>query len=168
MTLAKPRAAEAPRMRSSNRGKAHQKIKERLLAMRGVLRGDLRSINERHRPSSTAAANIVDGAQDHECADERLMAMELSGTSLERVEAVIVRIQEGTYGQCDECGCLIPLNRLDAIPETDACVKCATELERTGERNGSNDEGSFARLADLENAAVAMEKVATENPFDDE
>ncbi|OIO54781.1 hypothetical protein AUJ46_02225 [Candidatus Peregrinibacteria bacterium CG1_02_54_53] len=118
--------------------------------MREVQRGDLQSINARNRPSISGAYNIVDGAQEHECSDERLMALEVSGTSLERIERAIVKIQEGTYGECVECGCLIPVARLNAVPTTDTCVKCATEREQDVAGINSGDAARFALLTELE------------------
>ena len=35
------------------------------------------------------------------------------------------RIDEGTYGLCDECGVGIPVARLEALPHTKLCVDCA-------------------------------------------
>ena len=51
------------------------------------------------------------------------------GDRLERIEAALEKIGEGTYGACDECGSRIPRARLEIIPDTPFCVKCATRLE---------------------------------------
>ncbi|MBI4978336.1 MAG: TraR/DksA family transcriptional regulator [Spirochaetes bacterium] len=48
---------------------------------------------------------------------------------LERINAALKRIQEGTYGQCADCGCDIEENRLDAIPHALRCVKCSAKQE---------------------------------------
>jgi DnaK suppressor protein len=40
------------------------------------------------------------------------------------------RIEEGTYGQCEECGTKIPKTRLAAIPYATLCVRCAQEQEQ--------------------------------------
>jgi DnaK suppressor protein len=42
------------------------------------------------------------------------------------VEEALVRIDEGVYGTCDECGTAIPVARLDALPHTKLCVDCAS------------------------------------------
>lgn len=44
---------------------------------------------------------------------------------LSNVEEALVRIDEGTYGTCDDCGTAIPVARLDALPYTKLCVTCA-------------------------------------------
>ena len=41
------------------------------------------------------------------------------------IETSLERIEEGTYGQCEECGVKIPKSRLNAIPYATLCVRCA-------------------------------------------
>ena len=43
----------------------------------------------------------------------------------EVVEGALERIAAGTYGSCVECGAKIPKARLNAIPHTPYCIKCA-------------------------------------------
>jgi RNA polymerase-binding protein DksA len=45
---------------------------------------------------------------------------------LAMVEEALVRIDEGKYGKCDDCGGAIPVARLDALPYTKLCVECAS------------------------------------------
>lgn len=42
--------------------------------------------------------------------------------SVERVERALAKLAEGTYGTCDVCGGEIPAPRLEAKPESVACV----------------------------------------------
>lgn len=51
------------------------------------------------------------------------------GDRLDRIEAALEKIADGTYGCCEECGSRIPRARLEVIPDTPFCVKCATRLE---------------------------------------
>jgi len=44
---------------------------------------------------------------------------------LAKIEEAVSRIDEGTYGVCDECGNAIPVARLDALPYTKLCVDCS-------------------------------------------
>ncbi len=45
---------------------------------------------------------------------------------LRMVEAALVRIAEGEYGYCVECGDKISEERLDVLPATPKCRKCAS------------------------------------------
>jgi DnaK suppressor protein len=44
---------------------------------------------------------------------------------LSKIEEAVGRIEDGTYGTCDECGNAIPVARLDALPHTKLCVDCS-------------------------------------------
>jgi RNA polymerase-binding transcription factor DksA len=56
--------------------------------------------------------------------------MESEEETLEQIEAALERIEDGVYGLCLECESRIPKARLNAIPYTPHCVKCASKLER--------------------------------------
>jgi RNA polymerase-binding protein DksA len=51
--------------------------------------------------------------------------------ALAEIEAALTRIDDGTYGVCEECGRPIPVERLRAMPATRYCVACQ---ERQGGR----------------------------------
>lgn len=53
---------------------------------------------------------------------------------LEEIEAAIMRIDAGTYGQCEDCGGPIGRARLEAVPETTRCVTCQARAGGSGPR----------------------------------
>jgi DnaK suppressor protein len=59
-----------------------------------------------------------------------LSLMESDGGTLAQIETSLERIEEGTYGQCEECGVKIPKSRLNAIPYATLCVRCAEQQEQ--------------------------------------
>ena len=46
-------------------------------------------------------------------------------SSLERVDRALAKIEDGTYGECDNCGEPILPARLAAMPESTRCIACA-------------------------------------------
>ena len=56
------------------------------------------------------------------------------GTSLEvglaRVERALAKLDDGTYGSCDECDAPIDPARLGAMPESVRCVACERSHRR--------------------------------------
>ena len=44
---------------------------------------------------------------------------------LERTDRSLAKLDEGTYGICDNCGQPIPERRLEAMPDSVLCVACA-------------------------------------------
>ena len=49
---------------------------------------------------------------------------------LAHIKAALLRLDDGRYFYCDECGEPIPAERLDLLPYTAHCVDCAALLER--------------------------------------
>jgi DnaK suppressor protein len=55
--------------------------------------------------------------------------IENEGELLESIDKALKRIANGDYGVCVECGAKIPKARLNAIPQTPYCIKCAEQNE---------------------------------------
>ncbi|MFJ9809053.1 TraR/DksA family transcriptional regulator [Streptomyces sp. NPDC101158] len=44
---------------------------------------------------------------------------------LEELDRAVERLEQGTYGLCEECGTTIPPERLEIRPAATTCVRCA-------------------------------------------
>jgi RNA polymerase-binding transcription factor DksA len=113
--------------------------KERLLALRARLRGDVTAMakaalnktrTEASGDLSSMPIHMADLGSDNFEQEFTLSLMESEEETLERIEAALERIEDGVYGLCLECESRIPKARLNAIPYTPHCVKCASKLER--------------------------------------
>lgn len=65
---------------------------------------------------------------------EREFSLQLAETERERLyelDKAIRRIDEGTFGQCEECGKDIRKQRIKAMPEAENCIECQEEKERS-------------------------------------
>ncbi|MDH6191902.1 RNA polymerase-binding protein DksA [Streptomyces sp. CZ24] len=51
---------------------------------------------------------------------------------LRQTEQALVRLDEGTYGTCENCGNAIGKARLQAFPRATLCVDCKQKQERRG------------------------------------
>jgi DnaK suppressor protein len=49
---------------------------------------------------------------------------------LSKIQKAIEKIDQGDFGQCEECSEEISLKRLEARPETTLCIRCKEEQER--------------------------------------
>ena len=45
------------------------------------------------------------------------------------IDEALKRIEDGTYGNCPQCGKAIPKKRLNAIPNTELCIICQSKNE---------------------------------------
>jgi DnaK suppressor protein len=116
-----------------------QVYKDQLLVLRARLRGDLNHMADTALKKSRSEANgdlssmpihMADIGSDNFEQEFTLSLMENDGGTLEQIETSLERIEEGTYGQCEECGAKIPKSRLNAIPYAILCVRCAQQQEQ--------------------------------------
>lgn len=114
--------------------------KELLLALRSRLRGDVHamadaalvsSAGHQGGSASSVPSHIADIGSDTYELDNTLALITSEGEALEQVESALERIEEGVYGSCVECTGRIPKMRLNAIPYTPYCLKCASEIQRS-------------------------------------
>ncbi|HEY4759258.1 MAG TPA: TraR/DksA family transcriptional regulator [Thermoguttaceae bacterium] len=110
-----------------------------LLSLRSRLRGDVsqmadaalkKSRSEANGDLSTMPIHMADIGSDNFEQEFTLSLMENEGVTLEQIESSLERIEEGTYGQCEECGVKIPKARLNAIPYATLCIRCAERQEK--------------------------------------
>jgi DnaK suppressor protein len=118
-----------------------KEYKERLLMLRARLRGDVLAMAESALNKTRMEASgdlsmmpihMADMGTDNYEQEFTLSLLENEESTLEAVEAALERIESGVYGDCAECGRIIPKTRLNAIPFTPYCVKCASNLEGNG------------------------------------
>jgi DnaK suppressor protein len=49
---------------------------------------------------------------------------------LDKIQRALERLDNGTFGICEECDEQISIKRLEARPETTLCIRCKEEQER--------------------------------------
>lgn len=55
---------------------------------------------------------------------------------LNKIEAALEKIEQGVYGECENCGEEIGLKRLEARPVAELCIDCKAEQEKIERRMG--------------------------------
>ena len=108
--------------------------RERLLALRARLRGDMtqmedNALNKDHSRTTSMPINMAELGSDSSDQELTLSLLGSDKDALDQIEAAIVRIEDGSYGRCEECGGKIPKSRLEAIPYAAQCVRCASQRE---------------------------------------
>jgi RNA polymerase-binding transcription factor DksA len=114
------------------------RFRQRLLAMGRRIQGDFTSVADDalRRTGGEASGNLSNApyhladlsndTMEHEVA---VGLLENQSLILEQIAAALQRVGTGEYGQCQECGKDIPAERLEAIPYTPHCVRCAAQLQ---------------------------------------
>jgi DnaK suppressor protein len=114
-----------------------EKQRERLEELRAELTGLVRGLEEDQRSQAEDEEDFT----EHDSGDmsQSLFDREMDATleqtienRLQYVERALQKIEEGTYGTCDDTGEPIPRGRLEAMPE--AIYTVETQQRREGER----------------------------------
>jgi DnaK suppressor protein len=118
--------------------KAEAKVyRQQLLALRARLRGDVTQLAEAALKGNGDAGDMsrmpihmADIGSDNFEQEFTLSLMENDEGTLGAIEHALERIEEGVYGDCEECGNKILKLRLEAIPYAALCIKCASKLSK--------------------------------------
>jgi DnaK suppressor protein len=90
-------------------------------------------VDEDPRMSTLSTMDIGDLSQLDldEDIDYTLLNMQIE--RLRKVEDALDRLEEGTYGVCEDCGASINVERLKVLPFTTCCVQCQEKREQMGQ-----------------------------------
>lgn len=107
-----------------------EQLKKRLLETRERLIPTVNNIEDSIRENVRAADDISNAPTHMATEDEDGVARSIAlarneEAILEEVEAALARIEQGTYGRCEDCGREISRERLAALPFTRYCIQCA-------------------------------------------
>lgn len=114
-----------------------REFKSMLVNLRARLRGDVSALadaalrktrSESSGDLSSMPIHMADVGTDAFEQEFTLSLMEHDGSALEQIEAALERIEDGVYGVCVECESKIPKARLQVLPHTPHCVKCAEKV----------------------------------------
>jgi len=109
-------------------------LEERLRTRQRELRDEVaRQMRTQDDPRLVGLRNRLEDTDDWAAADA-MAAMDIAEVSrdlaeLAEVEAALVRVADGLYGECADCGEPIPYARLAAWPAAQRCVACQARAE---------------------------------------
>jgi DnaK suppressor protein len=113
-------------------GDAERKVRALLQARRQELAAELARLTAPPEAGSNLSfgKRIGDGTTE---AVERIsttLTARSIAAGLADVDRALEKLDDGTYGRCDECGRAIPAARLEAVPATAYCVECSARRSR--------------------------------------
>ena len=128
-------------------------IKEMLLKKREDL---VQEIARRSKASTESSAqdigDILDSVSEERTRELDLILTDREKRKLAQIDDAIDRIEEGTYGLCEECGIKIPKARLKVLPFAIYCVECQEKNEREEKYTREESEEGIRKVpvADVE------------------
>jgi DnaK suppressor protein len=119
-------------------------LKKNLLKMRDeILKGiDTTKKTERSAPERDVG-DFYDDAESEKGRQLSHLLGERERMKLNAIDDALERIEDGTYGICEECGCDINKKRLNVVPFTRYCITCQSELEKRGFKGTESPEESM-------------------------
>lgn len=109
--------------------KQRERYRVALLEMRERISGQISSLKK----ESLTRVDEVNVEEDGTDAFDRQFALNLASSENEaliEIDAALKRIEERTFGKCDECGGGIETPRLKAIPFARNCISCQSDVEK--------------------------------------
>lgn len=113
-----------------------QKQKNRLLAKREELERSIAALTEAH-PTPVSSTEAHEGPNDTQDVTTDFLETQQEQSIMVNQQALLTlvnnalqRLEDGTYGQCLQCGQPIAPKRLEALPWAERCVICEEQLER--------------------------------------
>jgi DnaK suppressor protein len=106
-------------------------IKDMLLKMREEL---VRGIARRSKATAVSGVSdigdILDSVSEERTRELDMILTDREKQKLKQIDDALDRIEEKTYGLCEECGVKIPRARLKVVPFAKYCVECKEAIER--------------------------------------
>ncbi|GAB4482543.1 MAG: hypothetical protein OHK006_01230 [Thermodesulfovibrionales bacterium] len=135
-TAAKPVPETKVKKPQTQRDRILQSIKSQLVHQKEILLSEAESaLNE--LPGQTIFPDLGDQASAEIDRDFLLRLRGREQRLLKKIDEAIDRIDNGTFGICDDCGNEIDIKRLLARPVTTMCIECKTLQEEEERRRES-------------------------------
>jgi DnaK suppressor protein len=134
----------------------YNELKQMLLGRRRELQAQVQDKMRDVRATGevTKLAEVFDAGESSEAdiqEDIELALIQMKSETLNRVDDALVRLEQGTYGNCFECGEEIAEKRLKALPFAVRCKDCeeAREIAEQRERQVAARRGSTSLFFDM-------------------
>ena len=119
-----------------------KEFKKRLLEERNKFAEEIKAIAREASKSPREASGDLSSYTLHPAdmsadAYQRELSLDLASTEqqvLYQIDDALKRMDEGTYGVCQNCSRPIALSRLKAVPYTSSCITCQRATEQKTKR----------------------------------
>ncbi len=106
-------------------------IKDMLLKMREDLVHEIaRRSKATTEPGAQDIGDILDSVSEERTRELDMILTDREKRKLLQIDDALDRIEEVTYGLCEDCGTKIPRARLKVLPFAKFCVECQEKNER--------------------------------------
>lgn len=133
----KVRAAARSRRKRSTR-EVTEKIRTELIERRQTILDLIDNVSTSSRAAeSSEPGDLADWAAASFEMDITTGILRSETQELQAIDEALARIEQGTYGICEDCEQRIPDTRLEAVPHATFCIQCKMQREREHSRSGA-------------------------------
>ena len=112
-----------------------KKARETLKDMRAqLLRNVQHELQEGREQTKDEGMDTYDLASESRDREINTILTDRDRDKLQAIDEALGRVDDGSYGVCENCGADIAEARLQALPFTRLCVSCQSEREREAKR----------------------------------
>ena len=124
---------------TAGRSTRYRELKQMLLGRRRELQAEVQGKMRDVRATGqvTKLAEVFDAVESSEAdiqEDIELALVQMKAETLNKVDDALARLEQGTYGNCFECGDEIAEKRLRALPFAVRCKDCEAAKEAVEQR----------------------------------
>jgi RNA polymerase-binding protein DksA len=110
------------------------KIREFLSTKKRAIANHLQAeLAELEKPEKRHRADLEEIASDTHDTDSLCQIMDIEATQIDQIDMALAKIENGTYGVCEDCSDEIPMARLEALPFATQCIECKRKAELAGQ-----------------------------------
>lgn len=105
--------------------------RSRILRELGRIEESINATTENGEGSKQSYSNhLADLGTDYMEKEKIFYYASQEGHYLKSLDQALERFKRGTYGKCQECGCLISEKRLEVVPGAKHCIECKSKNEK--------------------------------------
>ncbi len=109
--------------------KRYEVLSQMLRDRQSEIKNKLRSLREVLPTESTQVKDAEEQSMEDFVLGMDFALMEMESETLKKIDEALHRLEEGTYGDCVECGLKIAEARLKAVPFAGTCRDCQEQQE---------------------------------------
>jgi DnaK suppressor protein len=117
------------RIPNSELNKIRNFLAQKKIALTNHLQSEL---SELEKPEKRHRTDLEEIASDTHDTDSLCEIMDIEASQIGQIDMALTKIDNGTYGICEDCGGEIPLIRLEALPFATQCIECKRKAEIEG------------------------------------
>ncbi len=91
---------------------------------------NMQELNKKIEGDQDASKDLLDRSDAEEAWFTKERMSQHWNVELKQIEVALRKIEDGSFGECDECGDEIPIKRLRVRPDACLCLNCQESVER--------------------------------------